>query len=359
MKHRKSSVRRQYSRLKAGNAPGTFVYVGNHSEKRTVIDKFEYNSDLCNSKKDVSINECIADTGVHLVTWLNIEGLSDFEKLNSIAKAYDIHPLTLEDISNTTHRPKFEELRDNLFLVIKLLRVDESNQKILVEHFALILSSNSVLSFQESKGDSFDSIRKRILEGSGRVRHNGADYLFYLLIDSIVDSYFSVLDFIEERIDQLDDGLISGTVTTNLQDILTLKKDILLFRRIVVPLREIINAITKLGSDKITFNTEPFLADLQDHIIHCIESVDSARDRITNLSEYRLSLTNYETNQIVKILTIVASIFIPLTFIVGVYGMNFDNMPELHWPNGYYILWGIMMAIVMITAGLFKKLKWF
>lgn len=264
----------------------------------------------------------------------------------------------MEDISNTTHRPKFEELNDNLFLVIKLLRVD-INSNIVIEHFALMLEKDTVLSFQETNGDCFEPIRKRIFDARGRVRNRGADYLFYLLVDSIVDSYFSVLDFIEERIDQLDDGLISGTITTSLQDILSLKKDILIIRRVLLPLREIVNSMTKISSDKITFSTEPFLADLHDHATHCIEAVDAVRERLTTLSEYRLSLTNNQTNQIVKILTVIASIFIPLTFITGVYGMNFELMPELHWKYGYYIIWAIMISLSIMAIGLFKKLNWF
>jgi magnesium transporter len=293
------------------------------------------------------------------MSWINISGLSDLKIVEAIGNHFDIHPLVMEDILNTTQRPKFEEFSDHFFIVMKMLYFDENEKEVQIEQVSILAGRGLVITFQEKEGDVFNSIRERIRGGYGRIRKMGADYLAYTLIDAVVDNYFTILENIGERMELLmEEELLVEPVHETSQKIYELKRELINIRRAVWPLRELIGGIEKSESHLIAESTRIFLRDLQDHTIQVIEVVESSREVISGMLDMYLSVISNKMNQTMKVLTVIATIFIPLTFIAGIYGMNFKYMPELTWRWAYPVVWAVMIGIGVSMIFFFKRKKW-
>jgi len=278
--------------------------------------------------------------------------------ISTQGKHFNIHPLILEDIANTEQRPKMEDFDDYLFLILKMICFEEKDKRIKVEQVGLILGPNFVISFQEEKGNVFDPVKQRIISGKGRIRTRGADYLAYALIDVIVDGYFLIIERIGDQIEDLEEDLLDGQRPETMQDIHSLKREMLQFRKSVWPLQEIIRRLERGESDMFNESTEIYLKDVHDHTIHVIDTIEIFNDMLSGLLDLYISSISNKINQIMKVLTIIATIFIPLTFIAGVYGMNFKYMPELGWRYGYPMVLLVMFIIgvgIMIYA---RKKGW-
>jgi magnesium transporter len=294
------------------------------------------------------------------ITWINVDGLEDQTVITKIAEQFGIHPLTVEDIQDTEQRPKAEEFDDYIFLTFKAVHKEtpEEGGGYVFEQISLVLKENTVLTFQEIPGDSFDSIRRRILNNGGRIRRMGADYLAYVIMDAVVDNYFLVLDGLGGSIEDFEDRAVDERDENFIQDLQKLKQRLLRVRRVVWPLRESLSLILHMKSEIIGDNMDPFFKDIYDAVIQAAETVETYRELIAGVMEIRLSMVSNRMNSVMKVLTIISTIFIPLTFIVGVYGMNFKSMPELEMPYAYPVIWGIMILIVAGMLIVFKKRRW-
>jgi len=343
---------------KAGLPPGTLVHVGEEKTAKVKITVIDYDESNLQEKEIVKIDECYPFKEKPTVTWINIDGVHDVDVIEKIGKNYGIHPLLLEDIVNTEQRPKIEDFEGYLFLVIKMLSFDEKQREIKIEQVSLVLGPNYVLSFQEREGDVFDPVRDRIRRAKGRIRKMGADYLAYALLDAIVDGYFLILERIGDRIEELEESLISQPDTKTLTAIHYLKREMIFLRRSVWPLREVISGMSRKESTLIKESTEIFLRDVYDHTIQVIDTIETYRDMVSGMLDTYLSSISNRMNEVMKVLTIFAAIFIPLTFVAGIYGMNFSYMPELGWKWGYFAALTIMAAICISMLIYFRNKKW-
>jgi len=343
---------------KAGLPPGTLVHVGEEKTAKVKITVIDYDESNLQEKEIVKIDECYPFKEKPTVTWINIDGVHDVDVIEKIGKNYGIHPLLLEDIVNTEQRPKIEDFEGYLFLVVKMLSFDEKQREIKTEQVSLVLGPNYVLSFQEREGDVFDPVRDRIRRSKGRIRKKGADYLAYALLDAIVDGYFLILERIGDRIEELEENLISRPDTKTLQAIHYLKREMIFLRRSVWPLREVISGMTRKESTLIRESTEIFLRDVYDHTIQVIDTIETYRDMVSGMLDTYLSSISNRMNEVMKVLTIFAAIFIPLTFVAGIYGMNFSYMPELGWKWGYFAALTIMATIGISMVIYFRNKKW-
>ncbi len=343
---------------KAGMAPGSPVFIGERKLEKVRIDIINYSEDGVDEFRDVSLENCSDQAKSPTVTWINISGIHDLSILETLAKNFNLHPLTLEDLVNTAHRPKTEEFPNYLFVALKMMIYNEDQNRVDVEHVSLILGESYVISFQEDEGDVFDTVRERLRSSKGRIRTMKSDYLAYTLMDAVVDHYFFALERIGDFIEEIDDRILTDPKPDDIQETHRLKRDILTLRKAVWPLREEIGALEKSESPLIRQETKMFLRDLYDHTIQVIDMVENFRDILGGMHDTYLSSISTRMNEIMKVLTIIATIFIPLTFIAGVYGMNFEHMPELKWTWGYYLIWAIM---IMIGGGMlmfFRRKKW-
>ena len=289
------------------------------------------------------------------ITWINVECFDNSEAIGRLAEVFKIHPLTVEDILDASQRPKTEEFDDYLFIAFKAANPSDGLD---FEHMSLVITRDTVLTFQEKPGDYFDGVRKRILNNAGRIRRMGADYLAYALIDAVVDEYFIILDSLGSEIEDFEDRAVDEKDESFIGDIRKIKQKLLKVRRVVWPLRESLSLLMHLDSKRIGNELEPFLKDLYDHIIQAAETVETYRELVAGVMEVNLSAASNRLNKVMKVLTIISTIFIPLTFIVGVYGMNFEFMPELEQPLAYPIVWGLMAAIALGMILFFKRRKW-
>lgn len=341
-----------------GKAPGTLVYTGKKTEKELKIESFDYTKETITENVLTNIEDVKAHKETDSVTWINIDGLNAITEIEKIGKQYELHPLVLEDIVNTTQRPKIDEYDDYLFVVLKMLYYD-NDENIVIEQVSFILGKNYVLSFQESEGDVFDTVRERIRHGNGRIRGLKSDYLLYALIDAVVDNYFSIIETLGNKIEDLETDLFEGNAKEDISiDIQQLKREILKVRRAIFPLREIINRIDKGEHPLIYKRTITYYRDIYDHLIQVSENIDIYREMIWSLMDMYMTTISNKMNEVMKVLTIMSSIFIPLTFLAGIYGMNFEYIPELKTHNGYFILLGVMLIIFISLLFYFKRKKW-
>jgi magnesium transporter len=297
------------------------------------------------------------------ITWININGVEPSPDISRLAQAFRIHPLTVEDIMDTKQRPKAEEFDDYLFVILKSVSPEPlesagGEKKLSFEQISLVITRDTVISFQEKPGDYFDGIRKRILNNAGRIRRMGTDYLAWMIMDAVVDEYFVVFDDLGAGIEEFEDRAIDQNDKDFIQDIQSIKRNLLRIRRVIWPLRESFAVLSRLESGLISKELEPFLKDLQDNILRAGEAVETYRELIAGVMEVNLSTVSNRMNNIMKVLTIISTIFIPLTFIVGVYGMNFAHMPELQYPYAYPIIWGIMVLVALGMLVYFKRRHW-
>ncbi|WP_418604412.1 magnesium/cobalt transporter CorA [Hwangdonia sp.] len=353
------SKKRVYrSKKKIGQIPGSLIYTGERSKKKLFIETFDYTKDFCVEKELPTIQESFEYKDTDSVTWINLNGLNHVTEIEALGNHYNIHPLILEDIVNVAQRPKIDDHVDYIFIVLKMLYYDD-NQHIVSEQVSFILGKNYVLSFQESEGDVFDAVRDRLRHAKGRVRTLKSDYLLYVLIDAIVDHYFSVIEILGDKIEDFETAIFAGDVDGEIsQKIQDLKREILKVRRAIFPLREVISRIEKNESPLIHKKTITYYRDIYDHLIHVSENIDIYREMIWSLMDMYMTSISNKMNEVMKVLTIMASIFIPLTFIAGIYGMNFEYIPELQYKYAYFILWGVMIVLFIGMLFYFKRKKW-
>jgi len=357
---------------KIGLPPGTPVHIGDEKTAPVTISVINYSETLLNERKLQKIEECfpLIDTSTvpsegtasspsgRSCTWINIDGLHKVDIIEKIGANFKLHPLTLEDIVNTEQRPKMEDYGDYLFLVLKMLTYGDKTHEIHTEQVSLILGSNFIISFLEDPGDVFDPVRERLRKSGGKIRKSGADYLAYRLMDAVIDHYYLILEKLGDRIESLEEELVTRPSQTTLHNLHSLKRSMIFLRKSVWPLRELISGLERSESVLIQKTTRVFLRDIYDHTIQVIDTMETFRDMVSGMLDIYLSSISYKMNEIMKVLTIIATIFIPLTFVAGVYGMNFDNMPELRWHWGYFYLWGVMAAIALVMLFYFRKKKW-
>lgn len=351
------SIIKRTSRTK-GLPPGTLVHVGEKKTEKVRITVIDYDDKNIAEKELSNIGECLAYKDTATVTWINIDGLHDTSVIEKIGAQYDLHPLVLEDIVNTGQRPKFEDFDNYVFLVLKMFYRDETHGETIIEQVSVILGKHVVISFQERPGDVFDPIRERLRKNKGKIRKTGADYLAYALLDAIVDSYYMILERVGEKIENLEDEVVSEPKPDILHTIHGLKREMIFLRRSVWPLREVISNMSKAESTLVKKLTGVYLRDVYDHTIEVIDTVETFRDMLSGMHDTYLSSISNRMNEIMKVLTIFASIFIPLTFIAGIYGMNFSYMPELGWRWGYFVVWGVMLGVGIVMLVYFRKKKW-
>lgn len=357
-KQLRTRLTRKKSLEKTGLPPGTLVFTGERKLDKVSISVIDYDESRFEEKiiERAEDSFCYKDTPT--VSWVNVNGIHNVEIIESIGKHYGIHPLVLEDILNVDQRPKMEDYGSYLYLVLKMIRFDENAKEIKIEQVSIIITEGCVISLQEMEGDIFEAIRNRLRNNKGKIRKMGADYLAYSLMDAIVDEYFVTLEKLGEKIEDLQEVLISDPTGHTLQQIQHLKREMLFLRRSVWPLREMIGALERLESPIIHDELQIYLRDLYDHTIQVIDTVESLRDMLSGMLDIYLSGISNRMNEVMKVLTIIATIFIPLTFLAGVYGMNFENMPELGWAWAYPMLLIAMAAIGIIMVIYFKRRRW-
>ena len=343
---------------KIGLPPGTPVYVGDRGDEEVKISLLDYDESQFQEREIKNVEESYPFKETSAVTWINVDGIHNVENIEKIGRHFGVHSLVQEDIVHTEQRPKMEEFEDHIFVVLKMISYNEEDTKTVAEQVSFILGPKYVISFQERQGDIFDSIRERIRNFKGRIRKMGADYLAYTLLDAIVDHYFLVLEKFGERVEELENELVSNPRPEDLQEIHRLKREMIYLRRSVWPLREVINNLEKVESSLIKDSTQIYLRDVYDHTIQIIDTVETYRDMLSGMHDTYLSSVSNRMNEVMKVLTIIATIFIPLTFIAGVYGMNFQFMPELSWKWAYFVVWGIMIVVVLGMVFFFRRRKW-
>jgi magnesium transporter len=344
--------------IKAGLPPGTLVHIGDESDKAVQITVISYTPDGVEERQFGQIDQYLQNPSDGAVVWVNVEGVHDVDLIRTLGEKHAFHPLVLEDIVNTVQRPKIEDYGDYLFIVLKMLH-PAGDGDFSSEQLSIILGPNYLFTFQEGiKGDAFDSVRDRIRNGKGKIRGMGADYLAYTLIDAIVDGYFSILEGFGERIVDVEEELTQAPDQKALHLINGMKKEIIFLRKTVWPLREAISFLERGDSHLLHDATRLYFRDVYDHTVQVIDTVETYRDLLSGMLDLYLSSISNRTNEVMKFLTVIGTIFMPLTFLVGVYGMNFKHFPELEWKNGYFALWGFMVAVALLMVAYFKKKRW-
>ncbi|MCJ7580290.1 MAG: magnesium/cobalt transporter CorA, partial [Candidatus Aminicenantes bacterium] len=304
---------------KIGLPPGTPVYIGDRGGEVVKITTLDFDETQFQETDIKEVEECFSFKDTPTVTWINVDGIHDIENIEKIGRHFGIHPLVQEDIVHTEQRPKMEEFEDYIYIVLKMMSYNEKNKETVAEQVSLILGKSYVISFQERQGDIFDSLRERIRIDKGRIRKMGADYLAYSLLDTIVDYYFVVLEKLGDRVEELEDELVSHPRPEDLQEVHRLKREMIFLRKSVWPLREVISGLERLESSLVEESTKIYLRDVYDHSIQIMDIVETNRDMLSGMHDTYLSSISNRMNEIMKVLTIIATIFIPLTFIAGVY----------------------------------------
>lgn len=343
---------------KAGLPPGSLVHVGEVRETETRISIVDYNKDTLEEQTVESIAQILQYREKDTVTWVNIEGLGNVELIGAIGEAFNIHPLVLEDILNTHQRPKLEEYDDYSYCVLKGISLAENGFSVDYEQISILILNDFVFTFKEKQDELFEPVRRRLRSSKGHFRSQGADYLAYVILDTIIDSYFTLQDSIDDIIDSIEEELLTDPTKETMATIQRLKHELIIIRRSISPLREMLNAILRSESPLIEEKTLIYFRDIFDHVLRISESIESSRDMVAGLLDIYMTTISNKMNEIMVFLTVFASIFIPLTFIAGIYGMNFEYMPELKWKWAYPALWVAFIAIPVILLGYFKKKKW-
>lgn len=342
-----------------GLAPGSLVHVGEKKVDKVVIRVLAYNSEELVERKLEKIEDCLEfKDHPNLNFWINVDGLDRVDIIEKLGSYFNIHPLTLEDVLNTRQRPKTEDYDSYIYSVLKMILLDTKTKEITIDQVSIIIGPNYVLSFQEREGDVFDMVRERFKNPASRLRKSGVDYLAYGLIDAVIDNYFVILEHFGDKIEYLEEGLVLHPRPETLKAIQKYKRDMITLRKSIWPLRELINGLQRVESDLIKETTRVYLRDVYDHTIQVIDTVEDFRDILSSMVDIYLSSISFRMNEVMEVLTVIATIFIPLTFISGVYGMNFEYMPELKWRWGYPT---VMFAMILLAVSMFvyfKKRKW-
>jgi len=351
--------KRHKKKSKLGLAPGSLVFTGEQKMAQVDITVLNYSETEYFESTPKSIDEVISlIKSFKGITWVNIDGLHDEKSIEEICTFLGVHKLSMEDILSVGQRPKLEDYIDYLQAVIKLLSIDPVEDTIEYEQLSFILKGNVLITFQEKTGDVFNSVRNRIKEGKGTVRKRGADYLLYALLDLVVDHYFSILESFSEKLEDLETELLADPDKNTLNKLHSLRRETLLLRRTIYPLREMVGRFEKLEEPIINNDIKVFIRDLYDHTVKVIENIEVLRDMTSGLLDLYMNTTSNKMNEIMKVLTIMSAIFIPITFIAGMYGMNFVNMPELRSKNGYFVILGLMLVVIIGMLIFLKRKKW-
>ncbi len=342
---------------KAGLPPGTLVYIGDKKVETPRISLIEFDEVHINEKALTDLTDWKRVSG-KTVTWLDIGGLHQVKLIEEIGQLFHLHPLLLEDIVNTDQRPKVDDFPDYLYVVLKMLYSADHADQVISEQVSIVLGRDYVLTFQENGKDVFDSLKSRLRAGKGQIRKRGADYLCYALIDGIVDHYFIILERLGERIGALEDMCVLDPKDVSLGKILQLKKEILYLRRAVWPLREVISRLHRDETGLIMDDTKTYFRDVYDHAVQIMETIETFHDQTTGMLEIYLSSNSQRMAAVMKVLTVITTIFMPLTFIAGIYGMNFEHMPELQSRWGYPVVLAVMGSVVIAMVIFFRKKQW-
>ncbi len=356
---KKKNFKRQERRRKTGLPPGTLIYTGEKRHDNVHISSMVFNENAFTeniySAQDAFLRPLPADS----ITWLNVDGLHDAEVVEKIGAFFKLHNLIQEDILNVYQLPKVDEYQESDLIYITLNEFYfDPEKKLKRDQISFVLGENFLISFQEEEGDYFEVIRERIRNAKGRVRKKSADYLTYTLIDSVVDSYYLVLDHYSTELENIENEIFEQKNKNHLTKIHHINKDLIYLRRSIAPLKEVVFKLMKEDIILIKNDSKIFLRDLQDHINQIVNQIDVDREYLSDLIQTNMANMNSHLNEIIKVLTLISTIFIPLTFIVGVYGMNFENLPELGWQYGYFGIWGLMILITLIQFVIFKRKKW-
>ncbi|RKS53179.1 magnesium transporter [Gillisia mitskevichiae] len=350
--------RRPKSTNALNKAPGTVAYVGRKESAEIKIEVIDYSKVNYDRFIFDNVEATFKFENEENITWINVDGLSNTAQIEKLGKFYKLHPLIIEDIVNTNQRPKIDEYQDYLFIVAKML-YHKKDGILEHEHISIVIGKDYVLTFQEADGDVFDAIRERLTNEKGRLRNNGPDYLVFAILDSIIDNYFVVIEEISDKIETLEEQLFTAQPNDDITfEIQELKRTVLRIRRAVFPLREVIGRLEKIDSTLIQEKTINYIRDLYDHIIQVSENIEIYREMTWGLMDMYMTTISNKMNEVMKVLTIMASIFIPLTFMAGIYGMNFEYMPELQWKYSYFVLWGLMILVFLGMIIYFKRKKW-
>lgn len=342
---------------KAGMPPGSLIHIGEKKREKPNITLYEYNEEGFEEKEIKNLEDCLTDIKDSRTRWINVDAVSQAKVIEKIGVHYGLHPLVMEDILNTDQRPKIEDYGDYLYIVAKTLYYNDQANEIISEQESIILGKNYVITFGEKDGGIFHPLEERLRQEIGRIRKAGADYLAYCILDLVVDNYFIVLEKISDEIEMAEERLVNHPKPEILKSIHRLKREMLFLHKSVWPLREVIALMERRESPLIKESTEVYLRDVYDHIIQVIDTTETLRDVLSSLLDIYLSSVSNRMNEIMKVLTMISTIFMPLTFIVGLYGMNL-KMPEAGWPFTYPIVWMVMIAITVFMLFFFKKKKW-
>ncbi len=346
------------SSAKIGIPPGSLVHVGEKKTDQVRIEFIGYNNERVFRETVDRLEQCFSLQEQVEVAWINIDGLHQVDVVERIGQHFNIHALVLEDILHTRQRPKAEDFGRYFYVVLRSLTYEPSQEELVEDQISLLIGPDYVISFQEEPGDEFDPVRDRIASGRFQLKKRKADFLAYSLIDAVVDNYFLILEIIGEKIEWLEDELLNHPSRDTLQSIHQLKTNLIQLRKSVWPLREVIGRLQRSESNLLRKSTTIYLKDVYDHTIEVIDTIETYRDMVSAMLDIYLSNLSNKMNEVMKMLTVIATIFIPLTFIAGVYGMNFEYMPELKWRWGYFIIWGIMMVIGFGMVFYFRRKKW-
>ncbi len=342
------------------NKIATKTTVHTTKQEDPTIHVINYNEEKYDEKMLSNIEDCFSYKDSKAVTWINVEGADEIWEIEKLGNHFELHPLLLEDIVSSDQRPKLDDYGDHIFLVLKMLNYDNAKHEIVAEQVSFVLGKNYVISFQErdKKGDVFGVTRDKLRGNKGKVRRLGADYLLYSLIDLIVDHYFSIIEKIGENVEEIENHLISDPTSQTLRRLYALKREMIYLRKAVWPLREVVGKLERLDSDLVIDSTVLYIKDVYDHTVQVIETIESYRDILAGLLDIYLSSISNKLNAVMKVLTIISTIFMPLSFIVGVYGMNFEHIPELKWRYGYFMVIGICLCVSGVMIAFFKRKRW-
>jgi magnesium transporter len=341
---------------KTGLPPGTLVHIGEQKAGAVAMTLFHYAGARCEEGRVLRVED-LHPPADESILWVNIGGVHNVDVLGAFGKQFQLHPLLLEDIANTDQRPKLEEYDAHLFLVVKMLVATEGGG-ILAEQVSFVLGRNLVLSFQENGTDVFGSVRERLRGGKGRLRDSGSDYLLYALVDAIVDQYFGVLEVLGEQIETLQERVVSDPRPETLHEIHALKRQLLFVRRAVWPLREAVHSLSRAESPYLRESTRIFFRDVYDHVIQIADTVETLREMVSASLDIYLSSVSNRLNAVMRVLTVITTIFMPLSFIASIYGMNFEHMPELQWRWGYPLILAVMSLVAIAMLAGFRRRKW-
>ena len=346
-----------------GTAPATLIVPPEYQGQQPVLSLIEYDAHSIEERKIETMDELLPCLDNDKVSWINVDGLGDPEFFQRLGRQFRIHPLALEDIFNIGQRPKMDEYDRQLFIVLDMA-YENKKEEVVFEQVCIVLAENFVITIQEDPGDVFDAVRQRLRDGGGNARFMKADYLAYALIDAVIDQYFPIVESLGESMDDLQETLLDQPTRERLRDLHEFKRLIARIRRAVWPQREVLGRLMRDETGLVAARTKPFFRDCYDHTVIMVDILETFREAARNIMDVYLSSINIRTNEIMRVLTVISSIFIPLTFIAGVYGMNFDpklspfNMPELEWPFGYPFAICLMLAVAVGMIVFFKRKKW-